>query len=96
MFEQNLPLYRQAGDMLGAATTAAMLGHVLASQHQDARASELLEQTLAPLQEAGNDRLAGPSACSTCWTWRSCAISPARSGSAREITTAQRSCSPRP
>jgi tetratricopeptide (TPR) repeat protein len=37
-----------------------MLGHLLALQHQDARASELLEQTLAPLQEAGNERLAGP------------------------------------
>jgi predicted ATPase len=60
LLEQSLPLYRQAGDMLGAATTAAMLGHLLALQHQDARASELLEQTLAPLQEAGNDRLAGP------------------------------------
>ena len=60
LLEQSLPLYRQAGDMLGAATTAAMLGHLLASQHQDARASELLEQTLGPLQEAGNDRLAGP------------------------------------
>ena len=60
LLEQSLPLYRQAGDMLGAATTAAMLGHLLALQHQDARASELLEQTLAPLQEAGNDRLAAP------------------------------------
>jgi predicted ATPase len=60
LLEQSLPLYRQAGDMLGAATAAAMLGHLLALQHQDARASELLEQTLAPLQEAGNDRLAGP------------------------------------
>jgi tetratricopeptide (TPR) repeat protein len=60
LLEQSLPLYRQAGDMLGAATTAAMLGHLLALQHQDARASELLEQTLAPLQEAGHDRLAGP------------------------------------
>ena len=60
LLEQSLPLYRQAGDMLGAATTAAMLGHLLALQHQDARASELLEQTLAPLQEAGNERLAGP------------------------------------
>ena len=60
LLEQSLPLYRQAGDMLGAATTAAMLGHLLALQHQDARASELLEQTLAPLQEAANDRLAGP------------------------------------
>ena len=37
-----------------------------------------------------------PCVCSTCWTWRSCAISSARSGSARQITTAQRSCSPRP
>ena len=60
LLEQSLPLYRQAGDMLGAATTAAMLGHLLALQHQDARASELLEQTLAPLQQPGNDRLAGP------------------------------------
>ena len=60
LLEQSLPLYRQAGDMLGAATTAAMLGHLLALQHQDARASELLEQTLAPLREASNDRLTGP------------------------------------
>ncbi len=60
LLEQSLPLYRQAGDMLGAATTAAMLGHLLALQHQYAQASDLLEQTLAPLQEAGNDRLAGP------------------------------------
>jgi predicted ATPase len=60
LLEQSLPLYRQAGDMLGAATTAAMLGHLLALQHQDARASELLEQTLAPLREAGSGRLAGP------------------------------------
>ena len=60
LLEQSLPLYRQAGDMLGAATAAAFLGHLLALQHQDARASELLEQTLAPLREAGNDRLGGP------------------------------------
>ena len=97
LLEQSLPLYRQAGDMLGAATTAGMLGHLLALQHQDARASELLEQTLTPLREAGNDRLTGPERLhSTCWTWRSCAISSARSGSARQTTTAQRSCSPRP
>ena len=60
LLEQSLPLYRQAGDTLGAATTAAMLGHLLALQHQDARASELLEQTLTPLRKAGNDQLAGP------------------------------------
>jgi predicted ATPase len=60
LLEQSLPLYRQAGDMLGAATTAAMLGHLLALQHQDARASELLKQTLAPLREADSGLLAGP------------------------------------
>ena len=60
LLEQSLPLYRQAGDMLGAATTAGMLGHLLALKHQYAQASELLEQTLAPLREAGSDRLAGP------------------------------------
>ena len=60
LLEQSLPLYRQAGDMLGAATTAGMLGHLLALKHQYAQASELLEQTLAPLREAGSDWLAGP------------------------------------
>ena len=60
LLEQSLPLYRQAGDLLGAATAAGMLGHLLALQHQDAHASELLEQTLAPLREAGNGLFAGP------------------------------------
>jgi len=60
LLERSLPLYREAGDVLGAATAAAMLGHLLALQHQDVRAPELLEQTLAQLQEAGSDRLAGP------------------------------------
>src|SRR5215475_11553772 len=58
-FEQSLPLYRQAGDMLGAAMTAGALGHLMALQHEYARATELLEGTLVPLREAGNDRLAG-------------------------------------
>ena len=60
LLEQSLPLYRQAGDMLGAATAAGMLGRLLALRHQDARASELLEQTLASLEKAGNGRLGGP------------------------------------
>jgi len=60
LFEQSLPLYHQAGDTLGAALTAGVLGHLLALQHQYAPASELLEQTLASLREAGNDGLAGP------------------------------------
>jgi len=60
LVEQSLPLYRQAGDTLGAALPAAVLGHLLASRHEDARASELLEQTLAELREMGTGKLAGP------------------------------------
>jgi len=57
LFEQSLPLYRQAGDTLGAALIAGVLGHLLAAQHEYARAGELLEQTLAELREAGGDDL---------------------------------------
>jgi predicted ATPase len=60
LLEQSLALYRQAGDTLGAALTAAALGHIMASQHEDAEASELLVQTLASLREAGGDELDGP------------------------------------
>jgi predicted ATPase len=60
LLEQSLLLYRQAGDTLGAALAAGVLGHLLASRHEDARASELLEQTLASLREAAGDELAGP------------------------------------
>ena len=85
--QASLPLYRQAGDMLGAATTAAMLGHLLALQHQDWRGpSELLEQTLAPLQEAGkDDRLAGPERACTAPAGRGARVqfSSARSGSSQ-------------
>jgi predicted ATPase len=59
LMEQSLPLYRQAGDTLGAALAAGVLGHLMARGHEDARASELLEQTLASLREAGGDGLAG-------------------------------------
>jgi len=59
LLEQSLPLYRQAGDTLGAALTAGALGHLMALRHEDARASELLEQTLASLREAGGDELTG-------------------------------------
>jgi predicted ATPase len=60
LLEQSLPPYRQAGDTLGAALAAAVLGHIMASQHEDAEASDLLEQTLASLREAGGDELDGP------------------------------------
>jgi tetratricopeptide (TPR) repeat protein len=60
LFEQSLPLYRQAGDTLGAALAAAALGHLLTGQHEFAQASDLLEQTLGELRRPEHDRLHGP------------------------------------
>jgi len=51
-FEQSLPLFRQAGDPLGAALAAAALGHVLASQHDYERAGDVLGQAMNLLREA--------------------------------------------
>jgi len=59
MFEQSLPLYLQADDTLGAAPVAAALGHLLAAQHQDARAGHLLEDTLTQLRKVADGRLTG-------------------------------------
>ena len=59
LFEESLPLYRQAGDTLGAGLVAAALGRLLGSGRDDARASELLEQTLGQLREQDPDRLDG-------------------------------------
>ena len=58
MFEASLPLYQQTGDTLGAALVAGGLGRVLALHHEDAAASQLLEQTLASLRQAGTEGLA--------------------------------------
>jgi tetratricopeptide (TPR) repeat protein len=52
-FEQSLPLFRETGDLLGGALAAAALGHVLASQHDDERAGEVLEQARNLKLEAG-------------------------------------------
>jgi tetratricopeptide (TPR) repeat protein len=59
LFEQSLPLYRQAGDTLGAPLAAAALGRLLASARDDAAASDLLEQTLSQLRQQDTDRLGG-------------------------------------
>jgi tetratricopeptide (TPR) repeat protein len=48
----------RAADLVAALACSA-LAHLLAEQHQDARAAELLEQTLAVLRGAGNDALTG-------------------------------------
>jgi predicted ATPase len=51
-FEQSLPLFRQTGDRLGGALAAAALGHVLALQHDDKRAGDMLDQAMNLLREA--------------------------------------------
>jgi predicted ATPase len=56
-FEQSLPLFRETGDPLGAALAAATLGHVLASQHEDKRAVQVLEQATTLHHEAVTDEL---------------------------------------
>ena len=60
LFEQSLPLYQQSGDTMGAALAAAALGQLLASQHEDTRAGEVLGQALGQLREAGTGQLTGP------------------------------------
>ena len=49
LFEQSLPLFRQAGDSLGAGLTANVLGHLRALRHDDGAARELLNDTLSRL-----------------------------------------------
>jgi predicted ATPase len=51
LFERSLALAGEAGDKLDAALTAAGLGQVLAGQHEEARAREVLADTLARLRE---------------------------------------------
>jgi tetratricopeptide (TPR) repeat protein len=60
MFEGSLPPYRHAADKLGTALATAALGHIMALQHEEARAATMLEQTVAGLEGTGADRLAGP------------------------------------
>jgi predicted ATPase len=52
-FEQSLPLFREAGDRLGGALAAALLGDVLALQHDYKRAGDVLDQAMNLLREAG-------------------------------------------
>ena len=51
VFEQSLPLFRAAGDPLSAAQAAAHLGHVLAAQHDDKQAGEILQQATNLLKQ---------------------------------------------
>jgi tetratricopeptide (TPR) repeat protein len=59
LFEHSVPLFRQAGDKLRTAVTTSVLGHLLALQHQDASASDLLDQSQALLSELDTHQLIG-------------------------------------
>src|SRR5215470_3478776 len=59
-FEQSLALLGRSRDKLRIAYISAMLGHLLALQHDYARASDLLEKSQAQLHQIGDDEFAGP------------------------------------
>src|SRR6185295_12243089 len=62
LFEQSLPLYRQVSEKLGVllnATVLAVLGHLAAIRHDEAGASELLDEAQALVQEFRDEDLTG-------------------------------------
>jgi len=62
VFEQSLPLYRQVSEKLGVvlnATVLAVLGHLAAIRHDEAGASELLDEAQALVQEFRDEDLTG-------------------------------------
>ena len=59
LFEQSLPLFRHTGDKLRTALSLSVLGRLLALQHQDASASDLLDQSQALLRDLGTYELTG-------------------------------------
>ena len=62
-FEQALPLFRESGDKVRTALAAGVLGHLLALNHEEAGAGELLEESqtllgeLEPSEIPGLDRI---------------------------------------
>ena len=59
LLEQSVPLFRQVGDKLREVLISAVLGHLLATGHEYARASEYLEQSRAVLRDLGDEKFAG-------------------------------------
>ena len=59
LLERSLPLFRQSGDKLDTARTLNLLGHLLASQGEVVKASDLLEESLGVLGVEGRHALAG-------------------------------------
>jgi tetratricopeptide (TPR) repeat protein len=58
LLEQSVPLFRQVEDKLREVLISAVLGHLLATGHEYARASEYLEQSRAVLRELGDEKFA--------------------------------------
>ncbi len=56
LFEQSLPLFRQAGDSLGAALIANVLGHLRALRRDDGAARALLRDNLSRLTADGGSQ----------------------------------------
>jgi predicted ATPase len=59
IFEQALPLFRESGDKLRTALTAGVLGHLLALDHDEAGASELLKESQTLLRDLGTHEFSG-------------------------------------
>jgi predicted ATPase len=59
LFEQSLPMFRHAGDKLRTALAASVLGRLLALKHQDAGASDLLDQSQTLLRELDTYQFTG-------------------------------------
>jgi predicted ATPase len=51
IFERSLPLFRESGDKLRTALAAGVLGHLLALDHEEAGAGELLKESQTLLRE---------------------------------------------
>ena len=59
LFEQSMPLFRQAGDKVRTALAAGVLGHLLALRHQDVSADSMLDESQTLLRELDNHELTG-------------------------------------
>jgi predicted ATPase len=60
VFEHALPLFRESGDKVRTALAAGVLGHLLAVDHEEAGASELLEESQTLLREPDTYEVTGP------------------------------------
>ena len=58
VLEQSLPLFREAGEKVNLARASGAVGHLYALQGQFTAASQLLQESLALLSEAGSHQLA--------------------------------------